>query len=485
MTVEIEAKQSDSGLRSECLPFWEVLAQSIANIAPTATPTINLGLVYASAGNGTWLAYIIATIGLVFVSLNINQFASRSASPGSIYSYIAKGLGATAGVFCGWALVLAYILTAMSVIAAFANYGEVLLGLFGLKMSPIFLFAICAGLAWYVAYRDVQVSAVMMLVIEAVSVSLILILAIIVWFHKGLAFDTAQLTLQGVTPKGIAQGLVLGVFCYVGFESATSLGDEAKKPLKTIPNAVVLSTVMAGLFFIFTSLIVVFGFNGASTPLDKSEAPMSFLANQAGVGLLGLIITVGAMISFFACSLASINAGARVFFTMARHRLFHPAFGRAHHSNQTPHVAITMTTLFAFLVPASMSMFGIKPLDILLYLATIATYGFLLAYILVAIAAPVYLHRLGQLRPLDVLFSVLAVVFMIIPVIGSTGIPGKDSMFPVPDPPYNVFPYLFLMYLVVGGGWFLMLRLHSPEIIEDMERDIEAIHTKFSEAKKI
>ena len=74
---------------------------------------------------------------------------------------------------------------------------------------------------------------------------------------------------------------------------------------------------------------------------------------------------------------------------------------------------------------------------------------------------------------------------MIIPVIGSTGIPGKDSIFPVPDPPYNVFPYLFLMYLVVGGGWFLMLRLHSPEIIEDMERDIEAVHPKFSEAKKI
>ncbi len=485
MTTKVEAKQSDSGLRSECLPFWEVLAQSIANIAPTATPTVNLALVYASSGNGTWLAYIIATIGLVFVSININQFASRSASPGSIYSYVAKGLGATAGVFCGWALVLAYVFTAMSVLSAFANYGEVLFGLIGLKISPIFLFAICAGLAWYVAYSDIQVSAVMMLVIEAASVSLILILCIIVWFHKGFALDTAQLTLQGATPKGIAQGLVLGVFCFVGFESATALGDEAKNPLRTIPTSVVLSTVLGGLFFIFTTLIMVLGFSGASTPLDKSDAPLSFLANLAGVGFLGLIITIGAMVSFFACTLASINAGARVFFTMARHRLFHPSLGRAHQSNQTPHVAVTMTTLFAFLIPASMSMFGIKPLDILAYLATIATYGFLLAYILVAIAAPVYLHRLGQLRPLDVLSAVLAVVFMIIPIVGSIGIPGKNSVFPVPEPPYNVFPYLFLMYLVVGGGWFLMLRLHSPEIIEDMKRDIEAIHIKFGDTRKI
>jgi hypothetical protein len=33
------------------------------------------------------------------------------------------------------------------------------------------------------------------------------------------------------------------------------------------------------------------------------------------------------------------------------------------------------------------------------------------------------------------------------------------------------------MYLVVGGGWFLMLRLHSPEIIENMELEIKTIHT--------
>ena len=92
------SKQSASGLRQQCLSFPEVLAQSVATIVPTATPSVNIALVFASAGNGTWLAYVIATIGLVFVSLNINQFARRSASPGSLYSYISRGLGPTAGV---------------------------------------------------------------------------------------------------------------------------------------------------------------------------------------------------------------------------------------------------------------------------------------------------------------------------------------------------------------------------------------------------
>lgn len=485
MTIEVEAKPSVSGLRAECLPFGEVLAQSVANIAPTATPTIGLGLVYASSGNGTWLAFVIATVGLVFVSFNINQFASRSASPGSIYSYVAKGLGAMTGVVCGWALILAYVATAMAVLTGFGNYGGILFGLIGLKFSPIFLFAIGAGLVWYVAYRDIQISAVMMLVMEAVSVSLILILSAIVWFHKGLAIDTAQLTLHEVTPKGIAQGLVLAVFSFVGFESATSLGDEAKNPLRTIPNAVVLSTITGGLFFIVVTLVEVFGFSGSSTPLDKSDAPLSYLANLAGVGWLGVIISMGATLSFFACTLACINAGARIFFTMARHRLFHPSLGSAHQSNQTPYVAVTMTTLFAFLVTASLSMFGVKNLDIYGYMGTIGTFGFLLAYILISIAAPIYLNRMGQLRPLDVLFAIVAIAFMLVPVIGSVGIPGKDSIFPVPDPPGNVFPYLFLMFLVVGGVWFLMLRLHSPEIIEEMEQDIEAVHTKFSDMKKV
>ena len=465
------------GLRSQCLPFREVLAQSIANQAPTAMPTVGLSLVYGSAGNGSWLAYLLATIGLVFVSLNINQFARRSASPGSFYSYIAKSLGLMAGVICGWSIVLAYLGGAMSVTAAFANYAQVFLGMAGYNISPIFLFAICTGIAWYFAYTDIKLSAALMLLIESVSIGIILTLGIIVWLHKGFAIDPAQLALKGVAPNSIALGLVFSILSFGGFESATALGDEAKNPLKNIPNAVILSTIIGGFFYIFMAYVEVIGFNGSSISLEKNNAPLSFLAEEVGLGFLGLIINVGAMVSFFACALASINASARIFFTMARHQVFHPSLGKAHHSNQTPHVAITMTTLFAFFVPTSISMFGVSTLDIVLYLGNISAYGFLMAYILVSIAAPVYLYKIGQLRHDAILMAVLAVFFMAIPVVGSTGIPGS-SVFLVPEHPFNVFPFLFLMYLIVGIAWFLMLRLHSPEVIKHMDSAIETIHTQ-------
>jgi amino acid transporter len=482
MTQEIRLNQSAHGLKADCLSYGEVIAQSIAVIAPTTTPAANLGLIFASSGNGTWLSFVIGMTGLVFVSLNINQFARRSASPGSLYSYIVKGLGPTAGILCGWGLLLAYLFTGMATLCGFAYFGQNLIGHLGIHPSIITMFSIGAGLAWYVAYKDIQLSAKMMLVMEGVCIACILILGIIIWADKGFAIDTAQLTLQGATPGGIAMGVVLVVFGFSGFESSTSLGDEAKDPLKTIPKSVLQSTIMAGLFFIVMTYIEVLGFSGSSMELGKSEEPLAFLANQAGVGFLGVFISVGALLSFFACTLACINPTARVFFMMARHGLFHSSLGQAHRANQTPHIAVTIAALITFIVPTSLALFNIEPFTIMGYMGTICTYGFLLVYILVSIAAPVYLYRLGKLRLLDIAFSLLAVGFMMIPVVGTVGIPGSE-LFPVPEAPYNMFPWLFLLYLGAGFGWFIIQKRRSPKMVRRMKRSIDEIHARFSDTE--
>ncbi|PSB31835.1 APC family permease [Stenomitos frigidus] len=483
----LEVRPSQSGLRPECLSFSEVIAQSIANIAPTLTPTVNAALVFASAGVGTWLTFVFATTGLVFVGININQFARRSASPGSLYAYIARGLGPMAGVITGWALILAYIFTAMAVMCGFANYGEVLLGAVGVNPSTglaIFLIAVCIGSAWYVAYKDIELSTVVMLATEAASVGLIIILGLIVLAKKGTPIDSAQLTLQGANSGGIVSGLVLAVFSYVGFESATTLGDEAKNPLRTIPRAVIISTVISGLFFIVLSYVEVLGFQGSSIAFNKSDAPLNDLAKFSGVEFFGVLISIGAMISFFACTLASLNAGARIFFSMGRHGIFHNFVGQTHGRNETPHIAVTIAAIVAFIAPTLTIASGAKVLDAYGYFGTVATYGFLVAYILISIAAPVYLHREHQLRITDIIFAVLGIGFMAIPVLGSIGLPGSD-LFPVPAAPYNSFPKWFLLYIVIGAAWFLVLRARSPQIIQEMEADIEASHTRFRDMKKV
>lgn len=84
-------------LKKDALSFWEVVSQSIANIAPSATPALIIPLVFASSGNGTWLAYAVATVAMLFVTAQINAFASRSASPGALSTFTTLGLGARWG----------------------------------------------------------------------------------------------------------------------------------------------------------------------------------------------------------------------------------------------------------------------------------------------------------------------------------------------------------------------------------------------------
>lgn len=486
MTAGIDtgvSHQSAHGLKRDCLSYREVLAQSIAVIAPTTTPAANLGLIFASAGNGTWLSFLIGMVGLVFVSININQFASRSASPGSLYAYIAKGLGPMAGVMCGWGLILAYLFTGMAVLCGFANFGQVLLGHIGIHTHVLTLLALGTAIACYAAYKDVQMSAKAMFWLEGFSVVFIALLGAIVWAQHEFAVDFTQLSLKGTTPGGIAMGIVLVVFGFSGFESATSLGDEAKKPLKSIPKAVMQSTLQAGFFFIVMAYVEVLGFSGLSANLGKTEEPLTLLAHHAGVDFLGVLISLGALLSFFACILACINPAARVFFLMSRHGLLHSALGDAHATNLTPHTAIALSSFITFLIPASMTLFGIKPFEAMGYLGTICTYGFLLVYILISLAAPVYLYRLKQLRPRDVAFSILGVGFMTIPVVGTVGIPGS-TLFPVPAGPTSMFPYLFALYLALGCGWFLWQKTRSPKMVRSMKLAIEAIHVQYSDTRE-
>jgi amino acid transporter len=434
----------NTGLRQESLPFLEVFSQSVANIAPTATPAIAIPLVFASSGTGTWLTFVIATIGLVLVGYNIKQFAAHSATPGSLYSYTLTGLGPNAAFVIGWSLILAYIATGFVVVFGFTLFAADLFKQIGLDIPPVVFFLVDTVVIWFFAFKDIRLSAKAMLIIEALSVLAILVLAVIVIANKGIV-DTSQLTLQGATLDGMRLGLVLAILGYVGFESACSLGVEAQNPTRNVPRAVILSTVFVGIFFVLMSYIEVLGFQGNSTTLDKSAAPLNMLAEIYKVPAFATIISIGAVLSFFACGLACVNAVSRILFSMSRDGVIHNSMGQSHATNATPHIAATLSAVLMFLIPAIMIFSGIAMLDSYVYTGTIATFGFLLAYIMISVAAPIYLRRQKELKASHVIVSVLAVLVMLIPVFG--------SLIPVPPFPINILPYVFLGYMLIGGAW--------------------------------
>ncbi|HEY2534460.1 MAG TPA: APC family permease [Xanthobacteraceae bacterium] len=460
-------------LKSNCLNFAEVLAQAVALISPTMTAALIIPVMYSNTGNWSWMSYALGTLMLLFVAYNLNTFASRSAGAGSMYAYICRGLGVSTGAVGGWSLIWAYLGISVAGATGFSIFADTLLGMVGLHLSPIVLFATCVAISWYCAWKNVQLSALLMLLFEGISMALILILCAIVLSQHHFAVDKAQFDVNALPWSSVGLGVVVAIFSLVGFECATAFGDEAKNPLKTIPNAVMVSLVIAGAFFVFVTYVMVLGVRGYSTPLDKLDTPLNTLASLAHVAPLSIPLSLGAMVSFFALNLSCINAGARVIFAMGRHGIFHEATADSHETNETPHVAVTVMAIISFALPAITAIFGIKPLDIFNYAGTLAAFGFITPYCLITIAAPVYLKRLNEQRSIDLVMCGASLLLLMIPAVG--------SVVPIPDPPVNYFPYAYLVYLAIGIVWVLAFRALKPAAIGHIHQDLAATHARFAQ----
>jgi amino acid transporter len=457
---------ADYGLRREILSPAETLAQSVSTMAPTTTPAATIPLVCALAGNGTWLAYALATAAVLLVALCISRYARHSASPGSLYTYASATLPPWLAATVAWSLLLAYVATGSSVIGGFYHYANLLLrDATGHILSAVFLAALVTVISIWIAYRDVKISARLMLWIEAASVTVILIVVDLLLVRHGWHVDPAQLHLQGMTGSGLRLGLVLALFSFVGFESATTLGSEARNPLHTIPRAVIQSAVLAGAFFTVCAYAEVLGFHTAGQDLGASQAPMYLLAQVGGIPILGLLIDIGALVSLFAGTLACITAAARVLLLMAHHGLAHDSLRTTHIRNQTPSRAVIITGIAALLPVAVLAARGASGLDVYGWLGSLATYGFIVAYALVCFALPRYLREHGVSHPQAQIVSWLAGGAMLLALIG--------NFYPVPEGPYGKLPYIYAAYLVLGLIWFAIRTRNKTAPLPE-ERDCAA-----------
>jgi amino acid transporter len=443
---ESTATNEPAALRSGSLTFLEVLATSVALIGPSMTPILIAPYMYANAGNGTWLAYVFGGTMLVFVAFNINQFARRSSAAGSLYGYVADNLGATAGALAGWSLLWAYGFVAAATLGALALFMQILFGSAGMHVPAIAIAIVFALIAWQLAYRGVQVSAIVMLVLEAVSVAVISILVVIVLVKHGPSIDTAQLTVRGGFPGGVGLAIMFAVFSFVGFESATAFGAEAKNPLVTIPRAVLGSVIFASVFFIVATYAEILGLRHAATALDKETFPLGDLAGIFHAGYLSVPIAIGALCSAFSVCLACITTGGRIAYAMAGAGLLPAAFARIEPRHDTPNVAVTVVTALTLLVTGASLLGGVAPIDIFNNCGTLSSFGFVVIYALISIAAAVYVRRRGELRSVDFAVSVLAVGLLLVPAV--------MLFYSVPAPPQRWFVYYFLVFLALGWAWF-------------------------------
>jgi amino acid transporter len=444
-----------AGLGANRLSQGETFGQSLASVAPTATPAMVIPLVLAACGQGAWLAYLLATLGVACLTSQINFFASRSASPGSLYNFVNSTLGKWPSLISGWALFIAYAGTAAAVSGGVTSYAYALVSGHA-QPSPLFstlLTALALGLAAWLAYRDVQLSARLMLWIEALSV--LLILALFLWpgHPHALHWDRSQLLLQKANFGTLRNGLVLAIFSFVGFESAAVLGAEAAHPRQTIPRAIRLTAFCSGLFFIFATYAEEMNLGDHAAALASSGAPLQLIARLRGLAFLVPLLSIGAVISFFACTLACVTAGARTLFAMSRDGYLPRFFGATHKENFTPHPAVLTTALLALLTALPLVFAGVSPFDLYGWVGTIATYGFVTVYLAVTAAALLRRHLEGVLTLSSAAVSAGALIILLLAAWSSI-----DFNAPAPA---RWFPGIYLLLLLLGMGFSWISRSHS------------------------
>ncbi|MGD9987285.1 APC family permease [Pseudonocardia sp.] len=453
--------RSDTGLAHGSMTQVDVLAQSVAGMAPSAAMATTPALIALYAGNGAWLSYVCATVVVILVGLVATQFGRRFASSGSLYSYVARGLGPASAFTAGWGLVIGYAFIAMIGVVGAGLYFGAFLGGLGLPAGGtiavcVILVITAVGAAAF-AIIGIKISTRVGLVLEIVSVAAVLVVLIAVLAGDPAGSNSAQFSFSGLSFDGVAFGIVLGVLGFVGFESAASLGAEARNPHRAIPRAVLGSAVLVGILYIFAAYTMVRGFGDPGT-LGQSTAPISDLAGLYGLGGVSWIVDLGITASFFAVTIACINASSRILYTMGEEGILPGRLGRAHPTHKTPHVAIAVIAPVVLVVPVILVLVGFEPLEVFTYTGTIGTFGYMLAYLLMAVALPAFLRRRGELNPLSVVLAVVVAAALLYVF--------YKNLVPVPDYPLNLMPWIFLGLVVIGLAWYAAMRARSPQLGE-------------------
>jgi amino acid transporter len=245
--------------------------------------------------------------------------------------------------------------------------------------GPVFMAMVAIIAAFeisYIAYSGVQASTLTNLAINAIQIVALLLFTILAIAYRlehpegsmGMALDGTKKVLHYafggdspahpgaisvVAPHGFNSVMLqatIAIFLLCGFESVTSLGEEAKDPKKDIARGVLLSLLIQGLFCYLIEYFAANYFMSSAYSLNDakgSAAPIGDMMVIIGNTLLGghgqafmVIEAFTVFLALIGTTLACINTGARVTYAMGRDKEMPENFGLLHGENLSPHRTI-------------------------------------------------------------------------------------------------------------------------------------------------
>lgn len=245
---------------------------------------------------------------------------------------------------------------------------------------------------------------------------------------------------------------VTAVGSYAGFESVASLGAEAKNAHRNIARSLLRVVILLGVLYIFATYPQILHFG----EIDGDKAVLPQLAESVGVSWVNQVVSGAVAVAFIVFVTAVTTAAARSLFTFAHEGALPQVFAKVHATHKTPWAGVVFVGILAlvFSTVATFSSAGRLVFDV--YGGYVANWGFLVSYLLVVIATPIWLRKINALTPLRLGVAVAATIGL--------GYVIVSNFYPVPEFPFNILPFVFAGILLAGLTWYWYLKRTKPEV---------------------
>ncbi|NNN37176.1 amino acid permease [Streptomyces sp. S3(2020)] len=353
-----------------------------------------LGEAVPEAGPAIVVSFLLAGVTALFSALSYAELAGMIPGSGSSYSYTYATLGELVAWVCGWCLILEYGVSVAAVAVGWGQYVNELLeltagvslpetlsappGLGGTLNIPAALIVV---LAMVVLLRGARESAVANTIMVAVKIAALVMFCAVAF----TAFRAGNF--QPLFPLGAA-GMSAGAaslfFSYIGFDAASTAGEEAKNPQRDLPRAILLSLFLVTTLYVLVALAAL----GAMPwrEFEGTEATLSEVLVQAvgGGSLWPILLSAGAVIATTSVVLTVQYGQIRILFAMSRDGLVPPLFAKVHPRTGVPRANTVIVSSFIAVLAA------LVPLG---SLADATSIGTLFAFMLVNLAVVLLRRR--------------------------------------------------------------------------------------------
>lgn len=365
------------------------------------------------AGPAIFISFVIAGIAALLSAMSYAEMAGMVPVSGSSYSYTYATLGEGMAWICGWCLVLEYAVSVAAVAVGAGQYVNESVAGFGWALPDFISQPPGAGGFLNLPAMVIVLLSMVLLVRGAkesawVNTAIVMVKIVVLLFFCVVAFTAFNAgnfgPLAPMGAAGVSAAASRVFFSYIGFDAASTAGEEAKNPQRDLPRAIMLSMAIVTSIYVLVAVAAIGArqwtwFDGTQASLVKI---MLEITNQPWIAL---VFSVGAVLAITSVVLTVLYGQTRILLSMSRDGLVPKIFGRISAKRGTP-VAGTLIVGSVVAVTA-----GVVPLGAL---ADATSIGTLFAFSLVNVAV-IYLRRN---RP-ELKRSYKVILYPVTPILGA------------------------------------------------------------------